>query len=96
METQKPRINLVSILLIILLVTMIASMIFIVVTVTRTINAAISPIQTVNDALSTQVSQLMNPTPTIIPDPVTIIREATRGYLGHYLVIACSLWRMDM
>jgi hypothetical protein len=75
METQKPRINLVSILLIILLVTMIASMIFIVVTVTRTINAAISPIQTVNDALSTQVSQLMNPTPTIIPDPVTIIRE---------------------
>ncbi len=28
-----------------------------------------------NQALQTQVSQLMNPTPTIIPDPVTYINE---------------------
>lgn len=75
MEKQKPKINLVTILLVILLITMIASMIVIVVTVNRTINAAISPIRSVNDALTTQVSQIRNPTPTVIPDPVTIIRE---------------------
>lgn len=75
MEKQKQKINFVTILLVVLLITMIASMILIVVTVNRTINAAISPIRTVNDALSTQVHQLRNPTPTVIPDPITIIRE---------------------
>ena len=75
MEKQKPTFNIVTILLIILLVTLIASVVFILITVNRTINTAISPIQTVNNALSTQVSRLMNPTPTVIPDPVTIIRE---------------------
>jgi hypothetical protein len=43
--------------------------------VTKTIRTAVSPIKNVNDTLSTQVSRLINPTPTIIPDPVTIIRE---------------------
>lgn len=75
MEKQKPKINLITILLVILLITIIASMIFVVIIVNRTINAAISPIQSVNKALSTQVSQIMNPTPTVIPDPITIIRE---------------------
>jgi hypothetical protein len=75
MEKQKPNVNIITILLIILLIALIASVIFISVTVNKTINAAISPIQSVNDALTTQVSRLMNPTPTVIPDPVTIIRE---------------------
>ena len=75
MEKQKPTFNIVTVLLIVLLVTLIASVIFILITVNRTISAAISPIQSVNNALSTQVSRLMNPTPTVIPDPVTIIRE---------------------
>lgn len=75
MEKQKKSINLVTILLIILLITLIASVVFILITLNRTITAAISPIQTVNNAVSTQMSQLMNPTPTVIPDPVTIIRE---------------------
>jgi len=75
MEKQKSSFNIVTILLIVLLITLIASVIFILVMVNRTITAAISPIQSVNDALTTQVSRLMNPTPTVIPDPVTIIRE---------------------
>ena len=75
MEKQKPAFNIVTVLLIILLVILITSVIFIVITVDRTINTAISPIESVNNALSTQVSRLMNPTPTVIPDPVTIIRE---------------------
>jgi hypothetical protein len=33
------------------------------------------PLQEANSAMQTQVSQLMNPTPTIIPDPVTYITE---------------------
>jgi hypothetical protein len=36
---------------------------------------AIQPIQQANDALQTQVADLLHPTPTIIPDPVTIIHE---------------------
>lgn len=74
-ENQKSPINLVTILLIVLLITIIGSVIFFAITVNRTINAAVSPIQGVNRALSTQVSKLLNPTPTVIPDPVTIIRE---------------------
>jgi hypothetical protein len=75
MEERKTGINLVSILLVILLITIIGSAIFLVITITRTIDSALSPVQNVNKMLSTQVSQLLNPTPTVIPDPVTIIRE---------------------
>lgn len=39
------------------------------------INASLSPIRQTNNALSTQVASLLHPTPTIIPDPVTIIRQ---------------------
>jgi hypothetical protein len=36
---------------------------------------ALQPFTQANDQLKTQVSQFVNPTPTIIPDPVTIIHE---------------------
>jgi hypothetical protein len=42
------------------------------------VNAASAPfqgIQEANSSMQTQVSQLLNPTPTIIPDPVTYINE---------------------
>ncbi len=39
------------------------------------IDGAVSPFRESNAALQTQVSVLMNPTPTIIPDPVTYINE---------------------
>ncbi len=42
---------------------------------TNAIDGAISPFRESNAALQTQVSELMNPTPTIIPDPVTYINE---------------------
>lgn len=75
MEQKKSGLSLVGILLVVLLITIIGSTIFLVATVTRTIDSALSPIQSVNHTLSTQVSQILNPTPTVIPDPVTIIRE---------------------
>jgi hypothetical protein len=39
------------------------------------ISATFSPINQSNRALSTQVASLLHPTPTVIPDPVTIIRQ---------------------
>lgn len=75
MIDEKPSFNLLTILIVVLLITLIGSVVFITLTLNRTINTAITPIQNVNKALSTQVSQLLHPTPTVIPDPVTIIRE---------------------
>jgi hypothetical protein len=43
--------------------------------VKQTTDQAVSPIQQANDQLKTQVSELLHPTPTIIPDPVTIIHD---------------------
>jgi hypothetical protein len=51
---------------------------FIVQTVRESAQAATAPFQQINQAnqaLQTQVSNLLNPTPTIIPDPVTYINE---------------------
>lgn len=75
MENQKSSLNLVKILLLVLLITLIVSVVFIAIMINKTLNTALTPIQNVNNAISTQVTQLLNPTPTVIPDPVTIIRE---------------------
>jgi len=75
MEKPNQSGRIITILLVILLVAIIGSVIFFTLTFTRTINSALSPVQNVNKVLSTQVSKLLNPTPTVIPDPVTIIRE---------------------
>jgi hypothetical protein len=41
----------------------------------KSIQDQLSPVREAADSLSTQVSQVLNPTPTIIPDPVTIIHD---------------------
>jgi hypothetical protein len=43
--------------------------------VDRSINTALDPLQHTNSQLGTQVAGLLHPTPTIIPDPVTIIEQ---------------------
>lgn len=43
--------------------------------VRRTAEQALSPITDTNHTLATRVAQFMNPTPTILPDPVTIIHD---------------------
>ncbi len=75
MEKQNNSGRIITILLVILLVAIIGAVIFFALTINHTINSALSPVQNVNKAISTQVSKLLNPTPTVIPDPVTIIRE---------------------
>src|SRR5512138_1148225 len=67
--------NLLSLLIIGVLI---AGVYFIVQTVQKSAQAATAPFQQVNQAnqqLQTQVSNLLHPTPTIIPDPVTYINE---------------------
>jgi len=50
-------------------------------TAQTTFDSAVAPFAQSNAALQTQVSQLMNPTPTIIVDPVTYIQEV-RAWLA--------------
>jgi hypothetical protein len=44
-------------------------------TVDTSIRAGFAPLTNANSALSTQVSNLLHPTPTVIPDPISIIYE---------------------
>ncbi|MDQ2691308.1 MAG: DUF4230 domain-containing protein [Chloroflexota bacterium] len=67
-----------SLLSILIIGVVIVAAYFIVQTIRESAQAATAPFQQVNQAnqaLQTQVSNLLNPTPTIIPDPVTYINE---------------------
>ena len=67
-----------TIMSVLILVVLAAGVYFIVETVRDTAASAAQPFEQVNQAnqaLQTQVSNLLNPTPTIIPDPVTYINE---------------------
>lgn len=67
-----------TIMSILILAVLAAGVYFIVQTVRESAAAAAAPFQQVNQAnesLQTQMAQLMNPIPTIIPDPVTYINE---------------------
>lgn len=51
-------------------------MIFVVKTMMEnTVKAAVQPFEQANQTVQTKVAEFMNPTPTVIPDPVTIIQE---------------------
>ena len=58
-----------------ILIVLAAGVYNIVKTVQETADKTLSPVQQANSALQTQVSDLMHPTPTIIPDPVTYINQ---------------------
>ena len=60
---------------IILVLAAIALVWFLVTSVNNSLNGALDPLKQTNSDLSTQVANLLHPTPTIIPDPVTIIEE---------------------
>ncbi len=65
-----------KILLRIFLVLLAAAVIwFLVTSVNNSLHDALNPLQQTNSELSTQVANLLHPTPTVIPDPVTIIHE---------------------
>lgn len=64
-----------TILTIILILAVLAGIWFLASQVSKTINNTLNPLQQANHELGTQVANLLHPTPTIIPDPVTIIND---------------------
>jgi len=73
---DKSRSSLLQIILLIVIATaLVASIVYLVVYLKNEINNTLSPIQQTNNAISTQIASLLHPTPTVIPDPVTIIRQ---------------------
>ncbi len=75
MQQQKSSRPLIIILVVILLLAAFGMTWVIWSSVNSTIHNALSPIDNANRSLNTQVSNLLHPTPTIIPDPVTIITQ---------------------
>lgn len=47
--------------------------IYLINSVSKTVNSVIQPVVQANSGISTQISEILHPTPTIRPDPVTII-----------------------
>jgi hypothetical protein len=73
-ENRSP--NVVSTLLSILIVIVIAAAAYYIVqNIQRSTEQVMAPFQQANSGLQTQVAQLLNPTATVIPDPVTYITE---------------------
>ncbi len=66
-------------IVLILLIALIGILLFVVnqvqLSVEQTTQKALSPLTDANNRLNTQVSDLLHPTPTIIPDPTSIIHE---------------------
>lgn len=54
---------------------LIAYLFLILLFVKQTTDRVLSPLEESNQSLSTQVSALLHPSPTVLPDPVTIIHE---------------------
>ncbi len=54
---------------------LIAAGVYLVTSLQNSIASQLSPVREMTDNLSTQVARVLNPTPTILPDPVTIVHE---------------------
>lgn len=54
---------------------LIAGGVYLVTSLQNSIASQLSPVREMTDNLSTQVARVLNPTPTILPDPVTIVHE---------------------
>jgi hypothetical protein len=61
--------------LLVLMAALVVFSLYMLQTVRQTTDRALSPVMEANAQIKTQVSDLLHPTPTIIPDPVTIINE---------------------
>ena len=59
----------------VLLLLIVGAGVYLVSTVQRTLSNQLLPVKEMAGSLSTQVAEVLHPTPTIIPDPVTIIHE---------------------
>ena len=57
------------------LLVLIALGVFLVTSVQNSISSQLLPVREMTDNLSTQIAVVLHPTPTILPDPVTIVHE---------------------
>lgn len=64
-----------TVVLILILIVIAGAAFFVVQSVRNITQQTIEPFQQANSSLQTQVSSLLHPTPTVIPDPVTYIKE---------------------
>ena len=64
-----------AILWVVIFVLVAAALWFLVASVNNSVNQALAPLRQTNGQLGTQVAELLHPTPTILPDPVTIVHE---------------------
>ena len=72
-QNSPNRLKLILGFIVILLV--LATAWFLISSLNNSLNTALSPLRQTNNMLSSQVAELLHPTPTVIPDPVTIIHE---------------------
>ena len=60
---------------VIVLILLVGAGVYLVNAVQNSISDQLAPVRNMTDNLSTQISVVLNPTPTILPDPVTIVHE---------------------
>jgi len=60
---------------IIFLLILVGAGVYLVNSVQNSISSQLLPVREMTDSLSTQISVVLHPTPTILPDPVTIVHE---------------------
>lgn len=60
---------------IIILVVLIGAGVYFVNSVQNSISDQLAPVRNMTGSLSTQIADILHPTPTILPDPVTIVHE---------------------
>lgn len=60
---------------IVLLLFLVGTGVYLVLSVQKTLSNQLLPVKEMANSLSTQVAEVLHPTPTIIPDPVTIVHE---------------------
>ena len=75
MQQNRTSILIAALISILILMVIGGAAYYIVQSIQDTTQRAVAPFQQVNSGLQTQVSQLLHPTPTVIPDPVTYITE---------------------
>jgi hypothetical protein len=73
MQAQKHHRPIVPILITVLILAALGITWIVWSSINSTIHNAVNPLEQTNKALNTQVANLLHPTPTIIPDPVTVI-----------------------
>jgi predicted PurR-regulated permease PerM len=78
MQTQKNNRIAAGILIIVFIIAAVVIAWVVWTSINNSLHQALNPLEQTNKSLSTQVSNLLHPTPTIIPDPVTIIHHGGR------------------